>query len=61
MYSMISSLLPGITSPARSVSTLTISMSTRFQGMVWRTWYSAPSMSRMNQLTVGLPSARRRE
>ena len=61
MYWMISCLLPGITRPARSVSTLTISMSTECQGMVWRTWNSAPSISRMNQLTVGLPRARRRE
>ena len=60
MYWMISSLVPGITRPARSVSTLTISMSTECQGMVWRTWNSAPSMSRMNQWTVGLPRARRR-
>ena len=34
MYWMMSPLLPSITLPARSVSTLTSSMSTRAQGMV---------------------------
>ena len=71
-------LEPSKTSPARSVSTLIISMSTRSQGIVFSTfyrvilrfifcwvklslftWNSAPSMSRMNQFTVGWPIAAR--
>ena len=53
--------LPFWTKPARSVSTSSTSISTLSQGILSSTASSYPSMSRTNRLTVGLPTARRRE
>ena len=57
---MISFREPFSTFPANWVSTESVRMSTLSHGMVFRTWYSAPSMSKLRKSTVGLPRANKR-